>query len=463
MPVMTTQKPLSIFNAAKKLTQKLERIDTQAFLSKRSQRIFRFELAVEKLDLLAWLENQQNSIKIFWEDREKCFTHAGIGAAHIINPGNKKSPYQIIPDIQQHLLGDFQNLKYFGGFCFDFTRKIEEQWKNFGAGRFVLPLIELNRTSSATTLACNILIDKNISGTIKTALAQLRNLQPPKMDPGMDLSVFSDRFNIPVEKAWKKSVEEVLKSIQKSRYKKIVLARRVRLKFYKPVNPFALMCRLRKSSSNCFCFIFQFKNGESFLGTSPERLYKRLGHQLQTEAIAGTRPQSPKTDENSFLINDLLSSPKDRKEQSFVSAMIKKRLEKLCETFLADENPSTLNWSAGHHLITRLSGQLKENISDKDILKALHPTPAVAGTPTKKALFEIHRIEKFDRGWYCGPVGYIGQNQSEFAVAIRSGLIENTDLYLYAGAGIIKESLPAEEWIETENKLLNFLEVFNAS
>ena len=94
----------------------------------------------------------------------------------------------------------------------------------------------------------------------------------------------------------------------------------------------------------------------------------------------------------------------------------------------------------------------------------LYPNPAIAGYPVKNSLKRIEEIERFDRGWYSGPFGWIGCNSAEFVVAIRSALIIDNFLHLYAGAGLVNGSDPASEWKELDNKILNFISILkNAS
>ena len=97
------------------------------------------------------------------------------------------------------------------------------------------------------------------------------------------------------------------------------------------------------------------------------------------------------------------------------------------------------------------------------LLDRLHPTPAVGGYPTENALPEIARIEPFSRGWYAAPVGWIGAESTQFAVAIRSGLVQGKTMSLFSGAGIVRGSDPHEEWQEVENKIQDFLSVLGPS
>ena len=97
-----------------------------------------------------------------------------------------------------------------------------------------------------------------------------------------------------------------------------------------------------------------------------------------------------------------------------------------------------------------------------DVLQALHPTPAVGGYPQVEAMQAIHEREPFDRGWYAGPVGWVGRDEAEFTVAIRSGLVQGRQLTLYAGAGIVCGSKPELEWEEIEQKISDFKALLEA-
>ena len=96
-------------------------------------------------------------------------------------------------------------------------------------------------------------------------------------------------------------------------------------------------------------------------------------------------------------------------------------------------------------------------------MEQLHPTPAVGGYPRENALAEIEPLEPFCRGWYAGPIGWIGRHGSEFAVAIRSGLVEKNKVSVFSGAGIVKGSTPEEEWAEIEQKISDFTKVTSLS
>ena len=461
MSVLLT-KNFSLSQAIERLIQELNALDIQGRLSSTKSHAYRVKVSVEDIDLLAWIQAQENAIKIYWEDREKNFSIAGIGAADTLIAKTGEDPYEILSRIQKNLSPNFPDLNYYGGFCFNSKFPLQGEWKNWNVGRFVLPLIEIRKSGAETVLACNIFLNRDFATSVKLITSELNRLKETISSSSVNLPQPWKQTNIPDELTWKATAAHIINSINEITLHKVVLARSIRLDFKDAINPFFVMARLRETTSNCFSFIFQFQEGESFLGASPERLYQRTNENIETEAVAGTRPRGQEQSEDSSLQNELLSSIKDNKEQNFVVDMIHKNLSPLCTSLRADTKPSLLNWSAGHHLITRFDGHLKMNIDDRTLLSNLHPTPAVAGTPATLAVKTITHMEVFDRGWYAGPIGYVGFKASEFAVAIRSALIKDNSLHLYAGAGLIRESSPDAEWKETENKLTNFLKVFNA-
>lgn len=248
--------------------------------------------------------------------------------------------------------------------------------------------------------------------------------------------------------------------IESKELEKIVLARKSVFDFDVALRAEALLKHLKDRTPNCYHFNFQYSSNSSFLGATPECLYKRNQQNITTEAIAGTRPRVKDQQQDKALEEQLLNSDKDAQEHKFVAEAITATIKPLCTRFDSDDSFSLRKLKGSQHLRTGFVGELKSDVSDQTILESLHPTPAVAGVPTQTALDTIKSIEPFNRGWYAGPVGYIGADQTEFAVAIRSGLITENHLALYAGAGIVSGSTSDGEWDEIENKISNFMKVF---
>ncbi|MCK5343874.1 MAG: isochorismate synthase, partial [Candidatus Heimdallarchaeota archaeon] len=215
--------------------------------------------------------------------------------------------------------------------------------------------------------------------------------------------------------------------------------------------------KLRLNNHRAYYFCFQPCSDAAFIGGTPEQLYYRSKNHIHTEAVAGTRKRGKTKAEDIRLEEDLISCEKDIREHRFVVDSIRNSMKKLGTHIKEQDKISILKLSRLQHLSMQFSGMLKDRIQDCDILESIHPTPAVGGVPSEKAMAEIENIEKFDRGWYAGPVGWIAKSEAEFAVAIRSGLVYEDELHLYSGAGIVQGSNYESEWEEVENKIEGFL------
>jgi len=236
---------------------------------------------------------------------------------------------------------------------------------------------------------------------------------------------------------------------------KIVLARQIELQFDRELDPLLMLERL--DTPGCYRLFWESSPGAAFVSVSPERLYQRDGHRIVCDALAGTRPRGQTSQEDNRLGRELLDSDKDGREHSFVTNAIHTTLSTLCDEVRGGDNISIMKLRRVQHLLASFRGELRNGISDREILKSLHPTPAVAGYPIDQACDRLATLESFDRGWYAGPMGWLGSERAEFAVGIRCALAQGKRLTLYAGAGIVEGSDPRQEWDESENKASQFL------
>jgi len=252
-------------------------------------------------------------------------------------------------------------------------------------------------------------------------------------------------------------IESALSEIKHQDFEKIVLARKTKLQFSDRPNGFQILENLKNLNPDSTHFCIQSDTNSSFIGGTPELLYRRNGANIFSVALAGTRKRGTNEIEDERLENELLTSEKDLREHQIVIDNVREIMQDLCSEIDGNDTISVLKLARVQHLYTSFEGQLKQQSSDIEIISRLHPTPAVGGYPTEIALPEISRLEPFKRGWYAAPVGWISGSSAHFVVAIRSGLIHNQDLYLYSGAGIVAGSDADLEWEEVENKLANFL------
>jgi menaquinone-specific isochorismate synthase len=207
------------------------------------------------------------------------------------------------------------------------------------------------------------------------------------------------------------------------------------------------------------CSVFNLPKRELFSAYPPERLYRREKRLILSEALAGTRPRGKTSAEDKDLAEDLTTAEKERREHNIVVEAILSDLKAFCFECQAAPAPEVLKLGQCQHLLTPISGILHDDIEDHCILNALHPTPAVGGKPTEAALAWILEKEPFERGVYAAPVGWIGTDEADFCVGIRSGLALGDSLTLFAGAGIVPGSDPDEEWRELDAKIAQFINV----
>lgn len=426
----------------------------------RAKGFARVEVPAPAVDLPRLLAANPLPPRFFWSGRDGALEVAGFGAADQVASGAPGETRAALALIRERIPARFPHLRYFGGLSFAGDATPGQEWQPFGACRFVLPRFEIAREKATWRLACTFLDDPAADrrGTLRQLLEELSHLRTG-VPAAAALPPVTGRLDHPDREGWVQAVEGVLRWIGRGRFQKVVLARQSVFKFAEPPEPFELLRRLREVNPEGFHFAFQPREGVTFLGASPERLYRRRQNRIVTEAVAGTRRRGESAREDQAIGDVLLDSEKDRREHRFVSDTIAERLDDLCLSHRADAEVSLLKLTRLQHLYRRFEGTLRPEVEDADIIAALHPTPAVAGNPTAAALAEIARREPFPRGWYAGPVGWVGARGAEFAVAIRSGLASGTRLALYTGAGIVEGSRPLVEWEELENKLASFVRV----
>jgi len=409
---------------------------------------------------LTWLAAQKLYPKIFWSGREDDTEYFGAGAADLITSDTLGSVSEIMREVQDKLSGT-KGLKYFGYTRFNTTEEnTGPEWKNYGNHSFFLPKFLISKWGENSELSWLCVFKAETIGELVSQFEQefeSLNFNLFKFHSHPQAEIQSCEAED--KELWDKSVDKVLSMIAENKLDKVVLSRKLDLTYPKNIEPLSFIQYFQKMKSPAYFFYFQPQADTAFIGSSPERLYRRDDLRIQTEALAGTRPRGITEEEDQILKNELLNDPKDRHEHELVFRHIEKILSDVCDIIEKDDECRIVPLVKIQHLIRKISGVLNRRVKDEALLSVFHPTPAVAGTPVDKAIETIKNLENFDRGLYCGPVGWIGENSSEFAVGIRCGLIKGNILSLYCGAGIVEGSSPQKEWDEIESKFGNFLEV----
>jgi menaquinone-specific isochorismate synthase len=252
------------------------------------------------------------------------------------------------------------------------------------------------------------------------------------------------------------AVSSVVARIEAGEVRKVVLSRELHAHLPVGADVRRALVELALGYSDCWTFAV-----DGFVGASPETLVRVTAGRVDAQVLAGTAARGANADTDGRAASELAASRKDRAEHAFAVDSVIDALAPHTRGLEASE-PFTLKLPNLWHLATDVAGPLADGSSALDLVAALHPTAAVAGTPRTAALAVIGELEPFDRGRYAGPVGWIGADGSgEWAVALRSAQIApNGDITAYAGGGIVADSDPVLEVAETTMKFRPIVEAF---
>lgn len=390
---------------------------------------------------------------------------AGVGAA-VYFRNSRSFSFNDWRSIKGFLSKKCPLVRAYGAIRFDAKAEISEEWERFGSFYFMVPQVEFNELEGSSMLAANIAWDNALSqpwrvaieaaqatlGEVNSSIVKLRRNNP-------QTSILRDIFHIPLEADWDTAVKKALQMIRRngSSLNKVVLARSSRIFTTSEIDPVAWLACLQVEGANAYQFCLQPPDAPAFIGNTPEQLFHRKELNISSEAMAGTRARCGSKTLDHEIEVDLLSSPKDDLEFTIVRESIRKKLQAVCSWVLVDPEKAVQKLPRVQHLYAQLVGRLKSEDDEFNILSSLHPSPAVCGFPTEDARLLIAETERFDRGMYAGPVGWFGGEETEFAVGIRSALVEQDHgALIYAGTGIVEGSNPSLEWEELELKTSQF-------
>jgi isochorismate synthase len=360
----------------------------------------------------------------------------------------------------------------FGGFTFDPLTLRTQLWADFPDGLLILPEILLSHSSGHTTLTVNTLIQASddIEQRAQEIAARVEQLQSSveqapalyQEEIGGELSIHDVR---PAAE-WMTMVGNMVDRIRHGAFEKVVLARDIQVTRKDAGEAFdisATLQHLRESYPTGYVFAIQ-RGQRFFVGATPEQLVQSQNGQVHTMALAGSAGRGESEEEDARIGMELLQSQKNNSEHAIVVAMMREALKNHCMDVSVSPVPQLLKLKNVQHLKTSISGELLPGRCILDLLADLHPTPAVGGFPLHAALTAIRDTEQLDRGWYAAPLGWINADgHGEFAVALRSGLIDGSEARLFAGCGIVADSDPQAEFAESCLKFQVMLRALNGS
>ena len=411
-----------------------------------------------RMDILQWLKSHPVYPRLYWYDRDGDMEIGGFGSLVSFsedNPARLSSAFDKLSSIvDRHPQKGL--VRFLGGTCFFPQEKWDKRWEGFPLLWFVLPKVVMLRKNGEFFVSVGVLLENHeseddIFARILRSFekGKARGLSPIRCQ----FPEVITRTDYPDYEGWKNNINTSLQEIDKGEIDKVVLARRTDVTFKEAVEAVDYVHALKRANDRCYFFLFQPRQQTAFLGATPERLLKIEKNRLASEAVSGTVARGADSDDDRHRGAWLLENQKELSEQRFVRDDLIAKFRIIAKEIEMPELPEIVKLANVQHLVSRVSGVLRNGISIGQMVSSLHPTAAVAGCPASAAIGLIERLEPFSRGWYAGPVGIISHDLTEMAVGIRSSLLIDRVVSLFSGAGIVKGSTPESEWKEIEDKM----------
>jgi anthranilate synthase component I len=280
---------------------------------------------------------------------------------------------------------------------------------------------------------------------------EVRELAKKPPDDTEEVNFGTPKSNLS-EEEFGERVKQAKEYIRSGDIFQVVLSKRYKIPFKGSLLRFYRA--LRKVNPSPYMYYLKFGDRE-IVGSSPEMLVRKIGSNAETFPIAGTRPFTSDPARNRALSAELLQDEKEKAEHVMLVDLARNDLGKVSEygTVRVPEFMRVQNYSHVQHIVSKVTGKLRPKVSSLDLLKAVFPAGTVSGAPKVRAMQIIEELENTARGPYAGAVGYLSSNDNmDFAITIRTLFAQSGYCYLQAGAGIVADSVPEKEWIETERK-----------
>jgi anthranilate synthase component 1 len=276
------------------------------------------------------------------------------------------------------------------------------------------------------------------------------------------LEISEPKVNIS-KNQFEQAVEKAKEYVTAGDIFQVVLSKRYQFQIKGSLIPFYQVLRQINPSP----YMYYYKAGDhQIVGASPEMLVRVDNRMVETFPIAGTTRITQDPTENSLLAQDLLSDSKECAEHVMLVDLARNDVGKISKfgSVHVPEFMKVHQYSHVQHIVSQVVGELRDDLESFDALRSVFPAGTVSGAPKVRAMEIINELEPSQRGPYAGAVGYFSYNgNADFAITIRTLFANKNQAYIQAGAGIVADSIPEHEWIETENKakaLMKALEAF---
>ncbi|WP_162297913.1 isochorismate synthase [Halalkalibacillus sediminis] len=426
---------------------------------------------IDPVDFFAKFESFQGQ-RMLWKSADDEYAYVGIGVQKAFQDKHEQGRFESIQSqwkefLENTLISSDITQKgtgptLLGGFSFLEKSISSDIWAAFPSSYMQLPKVMLTNYNGNSYLSYNVTLSQQ--SDIKNVSDQLAKWKRPIVhhSSSAESNRLLSKSSSPYQD-WEALINDAVSQIKNGEMGKVVLARQLEADFEHKITTLEVLNRLYKQQKDSY--IFAVENGEdTFIGASPEQLVNVEGQRLSSACLAGTTSRGNTIESDEQLASELFYDEKNRQEHHYVVEMMREAISPLCENVEIPDDPTIYPLRALQHLYTPVQAQLKQDYNVLDVVKHLHPTPALGGEPREKALEFIEKNEQLDRGWYAAPVGWMNHHwDGEFAVGIRSGLIRNHKAILFAGCGIVEDSDPEAEFNETELKLKPMLEALGGT
>jgi anthranilate synthase component I len=351
-----------------------------------------------------------------------------------------------------------------GCFGYDTVRYVEtrltrtQKADNLGTPDIILLLSEeiavVDNLSGKLSLV--VYAEPGVPGAFQKAQTRLKELLVRLREPAQ-IPAETPQPSLPAvsvfgEAQFKQAVLKAKHYITEGDVMQVVLSQRMT----KPLgaSPMALYRSLRSLNPSPYMFYFDFEDFH-VVGASPEILVRLEGDTVTVRPIAGTRRRGATFEEDQALAVELLADEKERAEHVQLLDLGRNDAGRVSQvgTVKLTENMIVERYSHVMHMVSNVEGKLQPGLDALDVLKAAFPAGTVSGAPKVRAMEIIDELEPIKRGIYAGAVGYLGfHGDMDLAIAIRTAVVKDGQLHVQAGAGIVADSDPTSEWIETQSK-----------
>jgi menaquinone-specific isochorismate synthase len=359
--------------------------------------------------------------------------------------------------------------RFYGGLSFRSDHEARGVWSEFPAWLFHLPAFELEGDGSGDAwLRARALVpvqdEQAVFGRLRRYAEELRAELATRSDAPLPHATVRGRATATDRSNWERAVETSLEAIHRGVIEKAVLARTLDVELDGRLDPALVVERLWDVNRGSHVFLFEPVPGAAIVGAAPETVATLRDGVFHATAVAGSIRRGETPREQAELAARLLASDKDRAEQRIALDDMLARLDTIAHQIRTDPQPHVLTLARIQHLETEIRAMVPAGVGVLDLLRLLHPTPAVCGLPRDAALTFLAEEEPFERGWYAGPVGWFdADGNGVFAPALRTGVRTGSGWRLFAGAGIVHGSVPSMEWEETGIKFEPMLEALRGS